>query len=308
LQNSVVVFSSKNGFLKIQNGYKGGIVLRDVTQPVYGENSHDSHSNERYDRKGLQDESIQYQQNMLNQRECYYLYYEMKPNGMILQQIFCRGTTLWDDMITCLQCWMVYDDDCQCYIHKGFRNHAERILRDVIPLLIDPTLSSSRATIEVCGHSLGGAVATILSIKLRRLGYNVVRLTTVGEPRYVFRRQHNTTMNENPDDHLLLLLPKHHVRIEHEYDFVTYLPPFGTKIDTTTIYITSKHGVRFISDHSSISSRCQDDAVKRMVPITWTNESLFWNFLLPEMIMSKGIQHRIPSYVNSLKSSVTTSR
>lgn len=245
----------------------------------------------------------------LNQRECYYLYYEMKSNGMIIQQIFCRGTTLLDDIITCFQFWMIYDNECQCYVHNGFRNHAQRILDDVIPLL----MNSSRANVEVCGHSLGGAVASILAIKLRKLGYNVTRLTTVGEPRYVFRLNNNGKNKQKQMDsnHIINLLPKHHIRIEHEYDFVTYLPPFGSKIDSTTLYITSKHGIRYVGgalndDHNNNVVRKDTNnntSIRSFLfsPTSWTNESILWNFLLPEIIMTKGSKHRIPSYVNSLK-------
>ena len=44
------------------------------------------------------------------------------------------------------------------------------------------------------------------------------------------------------DNHIINLLSKRHIRIEHEYDFVTYLPLFGSTTDSTAICITSKHG------------------------------------------------------------------
>lgn len=50
-------------------------------------------------------------------RHCYYLYYERKSDGHMLQQVFCRGTTLFDDVITNLKALYVYDEELDCYLH-----------------------------------------------------------------------------------------------------------------------------------------------------------------------------------------------
>ena len=36
---------------------------------------------------------------VMSQRECYYLYYEVHSNGETRQQLFCRGTSSFDDVI-----------------------------------------------------------------------------------------------------------------------------------------------------------------------------------------------------------------
>jgi Lipase (class 3) len=238
-----------------------------------------SHSNNGdYDNKSSK---TKHEIDNLARRECYYLYYEFKPTGAIVQQIFCRGTTLMEDVGTCLQMWMIYDDDCQCYVHKGFRDQANRILQDVIPLLI----KSPRATIELCGHSLGGAVASILSIKLRNLGYNVVRLTTVGEPRFI-RQSSNASLSS-----FLELLPKHQLRIENDTDFVPFLSPYCTKVGNK-IWLTSDGTIRYVGVDT-----------KHVEASSWT-DSVFLNFRFPEIIWSNGFPHRIPSYVERLQSIV----
>ena len=50
-------------------------------------------------------------------RHCYYMYYERKSDGHMLQQIFCRGTTLFDDIVTDLKALYVYDEELECYLH-----------------------------------------------------------------------------------------------------------------------------------------------------------------------------------------------
>lgn len=45
------------------------------------------------------------------------MYYERKSDGHMLQQIFCRGTTLFDDIVTDLKALYVYDEELECYLH-----------------------------------------------------------------------------------------------------------------------------------------------------------------------------------------------
>jgi enterochelin esterase-like enzyme len=49
-----------------------------------------------------------------------------------------------------------------------------RLVQDLEPLLADPrAVGSQRATVELCGHSLGGAVALIAALKLLKKGHRV---------------------------------------------------------------------------------------------------------------------------------------
>ena len=64
----------------------------------------------------------------LNTRECYYLYYEMLGNGQVLQQIFCRGTTLRADVGQCLKSVYLFDPELGCnskvLLHKNILDNA----------------------------------------------------------------------------------------------------------------------------------------------------------------------------------------
>ena len=54
-------------------------------------------------------------------------------------------------------------------------------------------------------------------MKLKKRGYNVVRVTSVGAPRYC---------DPESTEKLFKLLPTDCLRIEEELDIFTYLPPF----------------------------------------------------------------------------------
>lgn len=214
----------------IDRGYNGGLVVRDLTRPLFrldnvfrnssettnNSNENSNNSDDNNNNKQLMDSNIGHN---MNQRECYYMYYEIHSNGETLQQIFCRGTTLLSDVLTCLQTWFEYDRELKCRIHHGFNEHANRIVDDVIPLLVPP---NDKSTVEVCGHSLGGAVAMLVAIKLRKRGYHVSKVTSVGGPRFCRGLEEREVLEQ--------YLPDETIRIEDDMDLVTYLPPRCQKL------------------------------------------------------------------------------
>jgi len=144
--------------------------LRDVTRPLFSmpeSLGFDTYDSEEENNNNTSTEDT-INPKHANRRECYYLYYEIHSNGQTKQQIFCRGTTLLSDVLTCLQTLFVYDEELECNVHYGFNQQANRIVGDVIPLLVPPRSDnlSGVATIEVCGHSLGGAVACLVALSL----------------------------------------------------------------------------------------------------------------------------------------------
>ena len=221
----------------------------------------------------------------LARRECYYLYYEIEPTGRHVQQIFCRGTTLGVDILTCLQAWTVYDEELKCRVHRGFRGQADRVVNDLLPLLAPP--HDFRATVELAGHSLGGAVATLVSGKLRQRGYNVVRLTTVGEPAYV--------ASYDDAKQLRQLLPADHLRVENDRDFVPFLPP-------TAAHVGDKLWFPNFYSHSTTSLPLPLPPPRYVVdsPECWWTESFWLNFCAPEILTANGKPHRIPTYLARL--------
>lgn len=239
------------------NGYTGGIVLRDLEQPLFLDDMDDI----------VEDPMRR------ARRECYYLYYERTPTAEIRQEIFCRGTTLFVDVLTCLQFWYVYDEELETKVHRGFRNHADRLIEDLIPLLVK---DNKRATVSVSGHSLGGAVASIVALKLKKRGYNVTKLTTIASPRFC---------NREGVSKLSPLLPEKTLRCEDDRDLVHLLPPFAAHLECDKLWFV------------------QDD-VPRLVPKakqpSWV-DSVLINFRAWEILTSFSYRHRIESHVDEVE-------
>jgi pimeloyl-ACP methyl ester carboxylesterase len=257
--------------------YKGGIVLRELTKPLFR-----FYEIQKEDEEAEQDATsppiFDFTDPMrLARRECYYLYYELLDNGRLRQQIFCRGTTLSVDVLTCLQTWWVYDEVLQCRVHCGFNNHANRMLEDILPLLAPP--SADRATIEITGHSLGGAVAMLLAIKLRKLGYKVASVTAIASPRFC---------GAEAAACLQALLPKDTLRVEDDRDIVPLLPPFGAHVGHK-LWLVKDNEPRWVSAEQSLV--VGGDA-------SWV-DSIVWNlrFWNPGM----GRCHRIRNHTAQIK-------
>jgi hypothetical protein len=251
------------------HGYKGGLVLRELSKPLF------------VDSFGTIDglEGLALDPMQLSRRECYYLYYEITGTGEIKQQIFCRGTTLLIDVLTCLSFWMVYDDELECRVHLGFRNQADHILRDIEPLLAPA--SDQRTTIEVSGHSLGGAVAYIIAAKLRKRGYRVIRTTAIASPRFC--------ATQSSSQRIESLLPSDNLRIESEIDVVPFLPPFGHHVGNK-LYLTDLNDSMFYIPSSDSS-------------LSWL-DSVFLNFRAWEILSGMGKPHRIPYHSSHIKRAV----
>ena len=254
----------------IDHGFKGGLVVRELTQPLF------EPSSKRTTEAKLAD-SVRNPTN-LARRECYYLYYEVTDVGEVKQQIFCRGTTLMVDVLTCLSFFMVYDEDLECRVHLGFRNQAQRILEDIRPLLARP--EDHRATIEVSGHSLGAAAAYILAAKLRKCGYRVVRATSIASPRFCASQSAANQIQE--------LLPDDNLRIHGELDLVPFLPQFG--------YHTGHQ--LYLANRSS--QKCMFYIPYDEKSGSWS-DSVFFNFRVWEILSTMGKPHGIPSYVSYVK-------
>jgi hypothetical protein len=271
----------------LEHGYKGGLVLRELTQPLFVHGDETTHSGTMSNLEHML-EDLASDPMRLARRECYYLYYEITGNGQIRQQIFCRGTTLAIDILTCLSLWMVYDEELGCRVHLGFRNQANRILDDIQPLLLANDDDRKRTTIEVSGHSLGGAVAFLVAAKLRKRGYQVVRVTSVGAPRFCATAASALILES--------LLPKDNLQIENDTDLVPYLPPFGHNVGNKLYLIDGSGAMAYI--------RSADDPNNRW----WWVNSVFVNFRPWELLVARGQPHRVPYYVSHVKTAFEKSQ
>jgi hypothetical protein len=274
------------------NGFHGGLVVRELTQPLYNIREQD---NNIAAKEATTEQPIPIIHN-LNQRECYYLYYEVRPDGQIRQQIFCRGTTLAADVWTGMQSMIMYkyDEELDCFLHKGFLDHANRLIADLQPLLVsngEKGTANKRATVELCGHSLGGAVAIIVACKLVKRGYHVLQVTTIGAPRVCNWDAVHTLSN---------LLPIDTLRIENDLDLVCYLPPKGKGLfeNKSSGYVGNK--LLFSSDD-----------LARFIPASASSQfkwvdSFLLNGRFPEMIKAMPKSHKVPTYSENIQRLILT--
>lgn len=105
-------------------------------------------------------------------------------------------------------------------VHIGFKSCWESVVGDTYDAIDTAleTLQGETTDIVVCGHSLGGAVATLYahSIKKHYPHYNV-KCVTIGSPRVG-----NKTFKDNYDSYEIDTL-----RIVHNNDLVTHTPYIG---------------------------------------------------------------------------------
>jgi predicted lipase len=90
-----------------------------------------------------------------------------------------RGTKAKEDWITNFIGWemtIVDNDFPELRVHQGFWNAAIHTYRDVLSLL-DQIEGGSEAKIVLCGHSSGGAVASLAGHMLKRYRFNVQVIT-----------------------------------------------------------------------------------------------------------------------------------
>lgn len=129
-------------------------------------------------------------------------------------EIAVRGTQTLDDALYDLKADAVLDEELGVRLHAGFRSLA----REVLDHLKQHALTEAMLTdyrFSLYGHSLGGAVAAILSMYLHEAGSQVVSVVTFGAPRF--------TTNEGARKYQVLNQVTH--RIVRCDDVVPFLPP-----------------------------------------------------------------------------------
>lgn len=111
-------------------------------------------------------------------------------------------------------------------VHAGFLREYEAIQADVF----DYVLSNPKRTVRISGHSLGGAIATLLAVELAKDGFQV-ELVTLGSPRVgdgEFKKTYEALTNID------------HVRIVHNLDLVPRLPKFNYQHVCDPLHIDSE--------------------------------------------------------------------
>jgi len=176
----------------IEHGYPGGVLAVKNVEQASGSDS--------------AQQSSQAVRSGAGWELCYFVYYELTESGRLKQEVFMRGTSTPADLRDDLETNKVWDEELGCYFHSGFLRRANGALADLEPLLKDG------ASLTLSGHSLGGAVAAIVGLKLQKRGHSVERVISFGAPKF-------TTADAVPVFRDLPLL-----RVCHEGDVVVGLP------------------------------------------------------------------------------------
>jgi triacylglycerol lipase len=90
-----------------------------------------------------------------------------------------RGTDSIANCLTDLEAILISQSPYPGKVHSGFAGGVEEVLPSIRKLLPHPSRTEA---IWITGHSLGGAMATLISVRLAKAGYPV-RVYTYGSPR-----------------------------------------------------------------------------------------------------------------------------
>ena len=151
-----------------------------------------------------------------------------------------RGTRNFKNLRTVVQTRYIYDELLGINIHSGFFSVYEAIREDYVEWACAQENKRVRARVrgsegsalpliapevmEVTGHSLGGAVACLLSAALRVKGFTVNRVTTFGMPKF--------TDMIGSMRMLFLLEDIDFERVQHVYDPIGRVPITGPRRDS----------------------------------------------------------------------------
>ncbi len=168
------------------------------------------------------------------------------------QIITIRGTANKKNIFQDADLHMVEDPELGIVVHKGFNDDTNEVYAEVEPLL-----NKSYRT-SITGHSLGGAIAAILAIKLDKNGFDVDRVVTFGQPKFT-----NAAGVKVYED-----LPLH--RVVHHLDIVPMLPP-GSWVSTSKHSYEHVGPETIVNNDGSFTHLLEHDAERLSVGEFWRN-------------------------------------
>jgi hypothetical protein len=145
--------------------------------------------------------------------------------------------------------------------------------------------------VEVSGHSLGGAVAMIVAMKLKKRGYYVEKVTSIAGTRFC---AFDDLEKANK------LLPRDALRIEDDLDCVPFLPPWASSAGDK-LWFTHDGSQIFGRPQTSVKYIPRSVYLQKQHQLSWT-DNIYLNLRLPEALKEQNISHRIRSYRQKLSS------
>ena len=131
-----------------------------------------------------------------------------------------RGSVNVHNFVSACKIWPHRRADVPVAVRAGYAEVADELLEEIEPLL-DRGLN-----IHLTGHSLGGAVSTILALRLKAKGFHIAQVVAFGMPLVIWGDAAGTANSSNGSngtaDERCLDLPL--VRVEHPLDPVVHFP------------------------------------------------------------------------------------
>jgi predicted lipase len=145
------------------------------------------------------------------------LYFVQNDEERGCQWVSIRGTANFRNVLLDAHYTKDKDKKARIFVHSGFRRAATELYEHIKDKL-DP-----KAPVRLTGHSLGGAIAVVLAMYLKRDGVPIERVVTFGQPK--------VTNHKGCWKYKRLPL----LRVIHDKDPVPLFPP-------VTI-VTTRHGI-----------------------------------------------------------------
>ena len=138
-----------------------------------------------------------------------------------LAVVAVRGSVNMCNILYALKMWpKPTEEGIGVSVHSGFAQVADEMLVKIEPLL------RKGMKIHLTGHSLGGAVSTILALRLKARGHDIAQVVAFGMPLVVW----GVDQREIPLDIPLL-------RVEHPLDPIVHFPGEFTDYDRRAAYL-----------------------------------------------------------------------
>ena len=135
-----------------------------------------------------------------------------------IQTIAVRGSVNNQNALVDIDSLKVFDPRLKIFLHKGFKQAADELYADAVPLLRKDYKT------RVTGHSLGGAIACIFMMDLLNDGVPVEQVVTFGQPK----------VTNEPGGRNLAGAPL--LRIINDQDLVAQSPPSDLLFDISGAY------------------------------------------------------------------------
>lgn len=211
-----------------------------------------------------------------------------------------RGTESIENCLTDAETPLVCCSPYPGRVHRGFAEGVETVWSEIRPLLGPPSRSRP---LWLTGHSLGGALATLASVRLASEGYAVRAVYTYGSPRVgdrlfrdFYRHAHYRFVNDND------LVP--HLPFRWCYKHVgllEFLDNEGNLTEARTVWEDKKRTLRHKAKRIQRAHGCKKAAHHEHIDFDWLSDHRLNGYLdALRKLLARVPQRRRPDLAKDL--------